>query len=489
MAQPSQQLREQITCFWSLLRGIVATLFRKRQTLERNMSTAADDVRIGPGDAATPVMGIIAVTFYLVAVTLLGCGLLYLWWPRCEWKAPAAAEKEPKPLAPAAKGDAPKGKEKQPAGGAAAARLSILAIDPDTGHVTGGEEVTIHGEGFTKDAVVFFGGRVCTSHYDSADKLLVTSPPHPAGKVSITVRDGPAVTVATGYTYVCPGPDARTLLLMVLMAGAMGGALHGLFSIAVYVGERQFKQSWVLWYLLLPWKGALIALVFFLIVRAGFFSPQGSTSQDMLLIGLSALVGVFTPQAMEKLKKITEAVLTQQPTTTERIRPSVDGLTMSAVTPSVGLETGGTTVILRGTGFENVKEVKFGGQPAVLGPVDRTAIVVTTPSHAAGNVAVTVELQNQDKVAKPDAFTYVGPLTLAPANGPAGTVVTITAAGMPQVQAVKFGAGAATNVTAIPGGGGVTVTTPAGPPPGTVVDVVVEFTAGGSVTLTRGYTY
>ena len=65
------------------------------------------------------------------------------------------------------------------------------------------------------------------------------------------------------------------LLLIVILSGALGSLVHTLRSIYWYVGNKSLKWSWLSMYVLLPFCGAALALVFYFVVRGGFFVPQG----------------------------------------------------------------------------------------------------------------------------------------------------------------------------------------------------------------------
>lgn len=98
------------------------------------------------------------------------------------------------------------------------------------------------------------------------------------------------------------------LLFVVIIAGALGSMVHGFRSFYRYVGERQLKWSWVAMYILLPFTGATLALLFYLIVRGGFFSPQASVSDTSpaAFAALAALVGLSSEQAALALKKVAD---------------------------------------------------------------------------------------------------------------------------------------------------------------------------------------
>jgi hypothetical protein len=63
-------------------------------------------------------------------------------------------------------------------------------------------------------------------------------------------------------------------------------------------------------YVLLPFSGALLAMVFYLLVRGGFM-PQSNVGSNSTFgfAALAALVGLFSEEATLKLKQIAETVL------------------------------------------------------------------------------------------------------------------------------------------------------------------------------------
>ena len=103
------------------------------------------------------------------------------------------------------------------------------------------------------------------------------------------------------------------MLLLVAASGALGSTVHNLRSLYWYIGNRMLVYAWVPMYLLRPFIGATLGLVFYLVVRAGFFSP-GATVEETSPFGftaLAALVGMFSEPAVLKLKEIAETLLTK----------------------------------------------------------------------------------------------------------------------------------------------------------------------------------
>lgn len=112
---------------------------------------------------------------------------------------------------------------------------------------------------------------------------------------------------------------------------------------------------------------------------------------------------------------------------------------ITSITPSEGSESGGTEVIIRGTGFSTTctgctpevkpPDVLFGGVLApTIGFIDATELRVRTPEHAPGLVPVTVRQQDGEHTV-PNGFTFTEDrYKISPRTGPVsgGTVVTIT---------------------------------------------------------------
>ena len=105
--------------------------------------------------------------------------------------------------------------------------------------------------------------------------------------------------------------DEVRLIIIVAMAGALGSLVHALRSLYWYVGNRELVMSWLLMYILLPFVGATLALVFYFVIRGGFFSPEATIEQTSPFgfAGLGALVGMFSEQAVLKLKEVAETLL------------------------------------------------------------------------------------------------------------------------------------------------------------------------------------
>jgi hypothetical protein len=114
-------------------------------------------------------------------------------------------------------------------------------------------------------------------------------------------------------------------------------------------------------------------------------------------------------------------------------------LTVSnTVSPSAGLASGGSTVVINGSGFptdpDAVLSASIGGSPVTITSVNSagTQITGTTSAHSPGTAAVTVTTAAGTKTsASATAYTYTYGIQIGPNTAPAGSTVTmdITGAG------------------------------------------------------------
>jgi hypothetical protein len=111
----------------------------------------------------------------------------------------------------------------------------------------------------------------------------------------------------------------------------------------------------------------------------------------------------------------------------------------SALEPSSGPATGGTTVLLTGSGFTGASGVSFGSEQAASYTVLSDQAIEATAPAGTGTVPVIVRDGSSSIVV--DQYTYLGIMSVSPASGPAagGTQVVITGTGLGSAAAVVFG--------------------------------------------------
>jgi hypothetical protein len=115
----------------------------------------------------------------------------------------------------------------------------------------------------------------------------------------------------------------RLFFVVIALAGALGGLLHTVRSITWYVGNRRLFWSWIPFNLMLPVVGALGGTIFYLVLRAGLFAPSASTD-DTSPYGFAAvavLVGLFSEQALEKLRQVAANLFAESPKGADHVDP------------------------------------------------------------------------------------------------------------------------------------------------------------------------
>lgn len=120
--------------------------------------------------------------------------------------------------------------------------------------------------------------------------------------------------------------DEVRLLWIVILAGALGSLIHAMRSVYWYVGNRNLVRSWLAKYFVMPFTGSALAVMFYFVIRGGFFSPQSDFSQTSPFgfAALSAMVGLFSEQAVLKLKQVAETILSKPESGADPTPPKKD---------------------------------------------------------------------------------------------------------------------------------------------------------------------
>ncbi|MGX5668953.1 Ig-like domain-containing protein, partial [Rhizobium daejeonense] len=152
---------------------------------------------------------------------------------------------------------------------------------------------------------------------------------------------------------------------------------------------------------------------------------------------------------------------------TVTITVSAAAPTLTAISPTSGLTTGGTSVTITGTNLTDATAVTIGGTAATGFTVNSaTSITATTPAHAAGSVDVVVTTPG-------GSATLTGGFTYAAPNPPVAGAVSATVAADSTGNAITLNlsggtatsvavASAASHGTATASGTGITYTPTAG---------------------------
>ncbi len=311
----------------------------------------------------------------------------------------------------------------------------VSGVSPRSGPATGGTGVQINGSGFTGATAVAFGsatlppcpasGAPCFN-VNGDGGIFANSPPGSAGTmVDVTVTVG-AVTSATGnadkFSYVAPGAPVVDAVIPGHGTAAggtdvqiTGSGFSG--ATAVAFGSTTLPPC--------PASGAAC------------FNPGGDT-----FIGASSPPG--TASTMVDVT-VTVGALTSATNGFDKFTYDPQGPpVVSGVSPRSGPATGGTGVLILGSGFTGASAVAFGSTtlppcPASGAPCFNvngdSGIFANSPPGSAGttvNVTVTVGAVTS-ATGTADKFAYAPTVTVASSSNPStvGSSVTYTAAVAP----------------------------------------------------------
>ena len=115
----------------------------------------------------------------------------------------------------------------------------------------------------------------------------------------------------------------RGVILLALIAGVLGSFMHAAQSFAAYVGNKELKASWVWWYLLRPFVGAVLGVLTYFVIRAGMMGADGGGVSPYGVVALGGLAGCFSKNAMEKLAEVFDTLFRVDPARKARYKDTL----------------------------------------------------------------------------------------------------------------------------------------------------------------------
>jgi hypothetical protein len=346
-----------------------------------------------------------------------------------------------------------------------------------SGPAAGGTIVKISGTGFQTDSQVFIGGIAAAfSASPTATLLTVVAPALPVGPADVKVlnSDGQKSVLAGAFN-VTPNPVPLTIGNVLPHFAHTPGAVITISGTGFQPGSQVFLGG-----VLVTVSGIPTATSISVVTPA---LPIGATDVKIINPDGTQITSAGAFFAMGGGSVSAPPVVTN-------------------VSPGFGPITGGTAVVITGTGFQPGSQVFFGGvAAAVSGIPTATSITVITPVLPVGPADVKIVNPDGQQVIAAGAFvaqaTPVLPppvvSSITPATAPAagGTTITLSGTGFQATSKVFIG-GIAASLASLPSATSISVFVPALPVG--VVDVKIVNADGqfsllpGALTITSGTT-
>jgi hypothetical protein len=351
---------------WLLITGmgllVVVIVAQIYASTKHNIDAHTDD------GAPMPMIFRRVLTYYLL---LVGSCLMYLLialssidFPETTL-LPESAPVEPPSVTMAPQNPPPNGGESQPPGGIGQPQGSMAGTVPDTTsplllrifpQSTIGSTPTVslalYGRNFQPESKVRFNMRERAKHFVGPE--LITAPLEPADLVSVGVitvdvvnpGDKASNTIAVPISkprvplnilgWQAPITREVQLLLLASFAGAAGSYVHAIKSLADFIGNRTLMASWFWWYIIRPFLGMAMALIFYAVLRGGFLAGTAADAKVVNpfgVVAVGALVGMFADKAAQKLGEIFDTLFTSDdPRSGKLAAPVIDALDPDIVT-------------------------------------------------------------------------------------------------------------------------------------------------------------
>ena len=234
---------------------------------------------------------------------------------------------------------------------------TITSLSPTSGPDYGGDATWITGTNLTgATAVTFDGTAVVYYSVNSATQMIVVAPAHAAGLVDVVVTTpGGSATLTNGYRYT-PKP---TITAISPAAGRTAGGTAITLTGTGFIGE--FNVSF-----------------------------DGTDATNVVVVSATTITATTPAHAAGVVDvEVCRCSADEQTGTLSSGFTYAPAPTVTAISPTSGTTSGGTSVTLTGTTLTGTTGVTFGGTAATnVAVVSATSVTATTPAHAAGAVDV-----------------------------------------------------------------------------------------------------
>jgi hypothetical protein len=253
----------------------------------------------------------------------------------------------------------------------------LSTVAPTSGPSTGGTAVTLTGQNFVSGATITFGGAAATSVVvASATQMTANTPAHAQGSVNVVVTnpDGQSTTLASGFTFMGPAPILSTV------SPTSGPSTGGT---SVTLNGSNFVS------------GATVTF-------------GGAAATSVVVTSATQIKANTPPHVQGSASVVVTNPDGQSATLANGFTFGAPAPTVTSVSPTTGLTSGGTSVTLTGQNFTSGATVTFGGA-AATSVVVASATQITAnapPAHKPGSVNIVVTNPDGQRGTLAGGFTY-----------------------------------------------------------------------------------
>jgi hypothetical protein len=93
--------------------------------------------------------------------------------------------------------------------------------------------------------------------------------------------------------------------------GIIGGIFRGIWFLKRRVDDREFRNSWTLWYLSSPIIGGILGVIIYLVLIGGLITlstSELSIENSLVVMGVAAIVGYNWPAATDMIKRVGDSI-------------------------------------------------------------------------------------------------------------------------------------------------------------------------------------
>ena len=115
-------------------------------------------------------------------------------------------------------------------------------------------------------------------------------------------------------------PSQFNEVILIMLAGGIGSLIYAIRAYLKHACERQdFKIAYIPWYVYWNIQGSLLGLIFYFALRGGLLlvtiggeSEMQTTINTWSILGIGALVGLFSKYAIDKLRQLFIMIFTSK---------------------------------------------------------------------------------------------------------------------------------------------------------------------------------